>query len=410
MSPAILATLDDAAKQNRSGALILTLNERATARWTFYFDRGDITFASGGKTPLRQWLRLLKQHSPHLLEEGWTIDRPNPQLPWVLQLLEQGMLLGKLDLNVAAAITTSLIQEVALACIGQSQIQGQWASNAALPFSHAVLSPQQAIAPLLQVQLKSRLPDDRSLAKLLPDGFSPDLAPFVPSPELLAKHVPPDTYERFMKGLQGKLTLWDIAVRSQKPLLGIVTSLMPTIARGLVRLREVPDLAHPVFQMPKASEAAPAAAPPPPRALIACIDDSPLIAKKLEALLKPYHCELMYIDNPMLASARLIEHPPDLIFMDLMMPEVNGSNLCAFLKASAQFRNVPVIMLTSNDNVMARLRAKKSGCADFVVKMPDVRRVGELLEKYLPKSAGGATSPSPGTTASGSSGAQEITA
>jgi DNA-binding response OmpR family regulator len=72
------------------------------------------------------------------------------------------------------------------------------------------------------------------------------------------------------------------------------------------------------------------------------------------------------------------QHPPDVILLDLMMPEIDGFAVCRALKADPGTAEIPVIMLTARDDVEARAQGMELGVSDFIAK-PIVRR--ELAER-----------------------------
>ena len=80
------------------------------------------------------------------------------------------------------------------------------------------------------------------------------------------------------------------------------------------------------------------------------------------------------------AIPALLERQPDLIFLDIVMPGVNGYDLCAQLRKYPEFKKTPIIFLTSNSGIIDRLRAKLVGSSDFLKKTVDA---DELLQKIL---------------------------
>ncbi|NJM00580.1 MAG: response regulator, partial [Synechococcaceae cyanobacterium SM2_3_2] len=74
---------------------------------------------------------------------------------------------------------------------------------------------------------------------------------------------------------------------------------------------------------------------------------------------------------------------PVLIFLDLLMPHTNGYELCASLRRTTLFRDVPIIILTGQDGIVDRVRAKLVGASEFLSKPPDKARVESIIRKYL---------------------------
>jgi chemotaxis family two-component system response regulator PixG len=112
-----------------------------------------------------------------------------------------------------------------------------------------------------------------------------------------------------------------------------------------------------------------------------------MIAEKLEQILQPAGFRVLKINNPMQGVAKLAEEKPDLIFLDVVMPQTSGYNVCSFLRQSSLFRDTPIIILTSQNGLMDRTKAKLNGASDFLCKPPEAHQVLEIVKKYLQESA-----------------------
>ena len=77
------------------------------------------------------------------------------------------------------------------------------------------------------------------------------------------------------------------------------------------------------------------------------IDDSKTIRRTAESLLKKAGCEVITATDGFDALAKITEHNPNIIFVDIMMPRLDGYQTCALIKNNRVFRNTPVIMLSS---------------------------------------------------------------
>ncbi|WP_228015519.1 response regulator [Leptolyngbya ectocarpi] len=89
------------------------------------------------------------------------------------------------------------------------------------------------------------------------------------------------------------------------------------------------------------------------------------------------------IVNPLEALPKLLELKPKLIFLDLVMPLVNGYELCAQIRRMSVFKTIPIIIVTNNDGIADRVRAKVVGASGFLGKPIRPKRVGKVLAKYL---------------------------
>jgi twitching motility two-component system response regulator PilG len=64
----------------------------------------------------------------------------------------------------------------------------------------------------------------------------------------------------------------------------------------------------------------------------------------------------------------IVDQKPDIVFVDVMMPRLDGYQACALIKRNDAFRSTPVIMLTSKDGVFDRARGRLAGCDDYLTK------------------------------------------
>ncbi|MGH8509172.1 MAG: response regulator [Gammaproteobacteria bacterium] len=97
-------------------------------------------------------------------------------------------------------------------------------------------------------------------------------------------------------------------------------------------------------------------------------DDSNTIRRSADIFLRKAGCEVVYGEDGFDALAKIPDFKPDLIFVDVMMPKLDGYQVCTVVKQHPRFRMLPVIMLTSKDNVFDRARAKLVGADEYLTK------------------------------------------
>ena len=98
------------------------------------------------------------------------------------------------------------------------------------------------------------------------------------------------------------------------------------------------------------------------------IDDSKTIRRTAETLLKKVGCEVFTANDGFEALAAIADHQPDIIFVDIMMPRLDGYQTCALIKHNAAFRDTPVIMLSSKDGLFDRARGRIVGSEQYLTK------------------------------------------
>ena len=98
------------------------------------------------------------------------------------------------------------------------------------------------------------------------------------------------------------------------------------------------------------------------------IDDSKTIRRTSEILLKKQGCEVITANDGFEALAKVAEHKPDFIFVDIMMPRLDGYQTCALIKNNQMFRNTPVILLSSKDSIFDKARGRLVGSEQYLTK------------------------------------------
>ncbi len=98
------------------------------------------------------------------------------------------------------------------------------------------------------------------------------------------------------------------------------------------------------------------------------IDDSKTIRRTAETLLKKAGCEVVTAIDGFEALAKITDQNPDVIFIDIMMPRLDGYQTCALIKKNKNYKNTPVILLTSKDGLFDRARGRIVGSDRYLTK------------------------------------------
>lgn len=98
------------------------------------------------------------------------------------------------------------------------------------------------------------------------------------------------------------------------------------------------------------------------------IDDSKTIRRTAETLLKKEGCQVVTATDGFEALAKIADEKPDIIFVDIMMPRLDGYQTCALIKNNQVFKQTPVIMLSSKDGLFDRARGRIVGSDQYVTK------------------------------------------
>lgn len=98
------------------------------------------------------------------------------------------------------------------------------------------------------------------------------------------------------------------------------------------------------------------------------IDDSKTIRKSAETLLSKEGCTVLVAEDGFEALSVIAVNKPDIIFVDIMMPRLDGYQTCTLIKNNRQFRDTPVIMLTSKDSIFDKARGRIVGSEEYLTK------------------------------------------
>ncbi|MGL5081114.1 MAG: response regulator [Microcoleaceae cyanobacterium] len=391
--------LETLCQRRTTGTLVLNT---ASQEGKLHLVEGQLLYVTSDFHRVRRWYRATKKSCPNWRPQSGLLSLDS-ETPWEYQLLDLGITDEQLTIAQAKAVMGQVALEVLFSIAEQTTTTYRFESytEPALDVYPGLTLSQDDWQPLLTKV--AHLQSQWQTAGL--GGVNPILAP------ILRKQVEAKSLSTWDKYLNGKFTLWDIAARLGKSVTSVARALLPLVNKGLVQLRTVPDLPDPGFQLAPtgpdgnsggavtfasstpeegleglelefASPSGPANQP-----LIACIDDSPVVAQTLKNILEPAGYRVLGIQDPVQALAQIAKHKPDLIFLDLVMPHANGYTVCQFLRNAPLFRNTPVIILTSRDNVVDRSRTMLAGASGFLGKPPKPKETLRMVSKYLSASA-----------------------
>jgi len=98
------------------------------------------------------------------------------------------------------------------------------------------------------------------------------------------------------------------------------------------------------------------------------IDDSKTIRRTAEMLLKKEGCDVVTAVDGFEALSKISDHQPQIIFVDIMMPRLDGYQTCALIKNNQTYRSTPVVMLSSKDGLFDKARGRIVGSEEYLTK------------------------------------------
>lgn len=113
------------------------------------------------------------------------------------------------------------------------------------------------------------------------------------------------------------------------------------------------------------------------------IDDSNTIRRSAEMFLRQAGFEVILAEDGFDALAKISDHEPNVIFVDIMMPRLDGYQTCALIKQNARLKSIPVIMLSSKDGVFDRARGRLAGSDRYLTKPFTKEALIETVSEYV---------------------------
>jgi twitching motility two-component system response regulator PilG len=120
------------------------------------------------------------------------------------------------------------------------------------------------------------------------------------------------------------------------------------------------------------------------------IDDSNTIRRSAEIFLVQAGCRVILAEDGFDALAKIADHHPDVVFVDIMMPRLDGYQTCALIKKNPRFAATPVVMLSSRDGLFDRARGRMVGSNQYLTKPFTKESLLRAVSRHVARRAAGA--------------------
>lgn len=376
-----LATQLSEIKQQLFSGCALLNSQSGQQEWHLYFYLGRILYATGGSHPMRRWVRnstiagvdvstaadidvrveALSDISALTASERASCWEYYLLINWAKQSrIQRSKLIGQIQTTIVEVLF-DIVRAEAVSC--------EWLAQPQLSSQLTLIDIERAF------DLATEQHQQWQQAGL--GDISPDRAMVIVPDAGFERSISPSAYQALRVVLDGHHSIREIAVRVHKSAIIIGQSFAPHLKSGKLRLVDLPDFINPIDR--SKSLFGPNDVPP----LIMCIDDSPFICDRLEQIFQEVGYQFIGVLDSMKAIPVALTKKPAVIFLDLVMPNANGYEICSRLRKVAAFRDTPIVILTGNDGVIDRVRAKVVGATDFVTKPIESELVLEITQKYL---------------------------
>jgi twitching motility two-component system response regulator PilG len=117
--------------------------------------------------------------------------------------------------------------------------------------------------------------------------------------------------------------------------------------------------------------------------VILVVDDSPTVCKIVKVTLTKMGCRVVIAEDGLEALAKIEDEKPDLILLDIIMPHMDGYQVCSLIKEKPHYKHIPVVMLSGKDGFFDKVRGRLVGSTGYITKPFQPHELTETVEKHL---------------------------
>ena len=335
--------------------------------WFMFFRDGQIVYAADSSSSLRRLGDYLQRYKLQLPRDSFPDSQgatTAPEYSYLWELLEKRLLTPA----QGRSIISGMVKETLFDLLTLHQGYFIFDIGSGLTPQLTTLETEPIVTEVMkQVQ---------EWKQLHPHIQSPEQCPIVIDRERLQAFLPENAFKTLDTWADGKTSLRQLARYLNREILPVAKAIYPCIQQGWVQMpASVPLDAN---QQRLESRMATGVRPQ-----VVCIDDDGAIGKMIEYTLQAHGYRVTIIQDPLESISQIFQLQPDLILCDLVMPKLDGYDLCGMLRQSTAFRQTPILMLTGKDGFIDRVRAKMVGATDYLTKPFQEQELLMLLEKYI---------------------------
>lgn len=367
--------------------------------WNFYFQSGSLIWATYSQHRLRRLYRVISKYCPEVNCQQIQLREKEISELWgylILVVLYKRKQITVENLN---SIVREIAQEVlfdlfqALSKVKRIEYVTENSQHPMRAILKSVLlkKPIVNLKPLTIYQNSLAAWNAWTEADLA--AYSPNMALVIKDDEKLESATNSNTYLKLSFLVDGEKTIRDLAIVTKQESITLLRSFQSYIKNGYLEIKEVADkyleILNSVSSEVQAVDTPPLISDRPreviteKQPLIVCIDDSPVVCQQMCKIINSTGYRFISIRESIQALPVLLEQKPDLIFLDLVMPITNGYELCSQIRRVSQFKETPIVILTGNDGVIDRVRAKMAGASDFMSKPIEKDKIIITIKKYI---------------------------
>ncbi len=117
--------------------------------------------------------------------------------------------------------------------------------------------------------------------------------------------------------------------------------------------------------------------------VVLVVDDSPTVRKIVQLTLQRERIRVVTAGDGLSALAAVADEQPDLILLDIMLPRMDGYNICQVVRKNMAYRDLPIIMLSGKDGLFDKMRGKLAGSTEYITKPFDSAELVQTVKRHL---------------------------
>ena len=340
-SISVAKALQDIGQKKLSGQLTIRDPNSDSLFWRVYVGSGHIHFATSAIGQQERLAYLLQQY-PRL--ESFDLSKFSSDYQYLCHCWQ----LGQLSLKEVRQLLFLGSQEALVQSLSLPNVQLGFDKKIGLDPLLLSVSLPQIIAPLQnslnqwrQIQAEIKSPYSRPYIK--------DVQKFAQAVYQI-KTGKPQQIDLLTQTLSKNLCFYEVAQQLKMDVLKLanfVHSFIRTDVMGVNPYRSVQN---------------------DTRLVVACIDDSKTVQRNVKLILESAGYRVLELMEPARVLTMLVRDKPNLILMDISMPDIDGYELCRMLRLSSALKEVPIVMLTGRDGLVDRIRARMVGATNYITK------------------------------------------
>lgn len=341
-----------------SGKLVIQNPLDPSIHWRVYLGNGRIHFAGSGMGYTERLNYLLGRYLPN--EKSTLPPEINDDYQYLCSLWQN----GKFSFQQIRAVLAKFTQEALIEILSQNKAFCYFENTVGLEHLLLYLNLKKLMLPV-----ENKVRCWWQLRNLIASPFQrPLVANQSKIIELidgqLGEYNP--SFKHLVNILDDQLCLYELANKMATTTLKLGVILQPLIQHGAITIGS--------YLLPQKDN----------RPIVACIDDSAAIQRVVKFTLESSGYRVVNIKESLKALTTLLNPKPDLILMDINMPDIDGYQLCSLCRKSSSLKDIPIIMLTGRDGILDRVKAKMVGSVGYISKPFLPQQLVNIVNSYLP--------------------------